>query len=64
MAHHPRQDPAVWRALLEGHGFTIDEEGTPPLTRFWLARKQGPGIGERGAGSGDRGSGKTASATP
>jgi ubiquinone/menaquinone biosynthesis C-methylase UbiE len=41
IAHHPRQDPARWRALLEQSGFAIEEEGTPPVTRYWLARKTG-----------------------
>ena len=40
IAHHPRQDPARWRAMLEDAGFAIEEEGTTPATLFWLARKR------------------------
>ena len=39
IAHHPRQDPARWIALLEQGGFTVEEAGTQPSTRFFLARK-------------------------
>ena len=39
IAHHPRQDPARWRAMLEEAGFAIEEEGTVPATLYWLARK-------------------------
>jgi SAM-dependent methyltransferase len=41
IAHHPRQDPARWRAMLEEAGFAIEEEGTRPATLYWLARKRG-----------------------
>jgi len=40
IAHHPRQDPAVWRGWLEQGGFTVEEEGTSPATRYFLARKR------------------------
>jgi SAM-dependent methyltransferase len=39
IAHHPRQDPARWRAMIEKAGFAIEEEGTRPATLYWLARK-------------------------
>jgi SAM-dependent methyltransferase len=39
MAHHPRQDPAQWRALLEQQGFVVEEQGTKPATLYFLARK-------------------------
>jgi SAM-dependent methyltransferase len=40
MGHHPRQDPADWRDLLERAGFALEEEGTQPATRYFYARKQ------------------------
>jgi arsenite methyltransferase len=40
LGHHPRQDPAHWRALLEQAGFAIEEEGTKPATLYWLATKR------------------------
>jgi SAM-dependent methyltransferase len=40
IAHHPAQDPARWRALLEQSGFVVDEEGTRPATLFFLATKR------------------------
>lgn len=40
LAHHPRQDPARWRALLEQSGFVVEEQGTRPATLYFLARKQ------------------------
>jgi SAM-dependent methyltransferase len=40
VAHHPRQDPARWRALLEQAGFVIDEEGKKPATLYFLAKKR------------------------
>ncbi len=40
LAHHPRQDPARWRALLDEAGFAVEEEGTKPATLYWLARKR------------------------
>jgi len=38
IAHHQKPDPARWRTLLAQHGFTILDEGTQPMTRYWLAR--------------------------
>jgi SAM-dependent methyltransferase len=40
IAHHPRQDPARWRAMLEKAGFAVEEEGTRPATLYWFARKR------------------------
>ena len=40
LGHHPRQDPARWRAMLEQAGFAVEEEGTRPATLYWLARKR------------------------
>jgi len=40
MAHHFRPDAAHWRALLAEAGFTVEEEGTQPVTLYWLARKR------------------------
>ena len=40
IAHHPRQDPARWIAFLEQGGFQVEEAGTQPSTRYFLARKQ------------------------
>ena len=40
IAHHPRQDPAEWRTRLEHGGFSVDEEGTRPATRYFLAKKR------------------------
>ena len=42
MAHHFRPDAARWRAQLDEAGFTIEEEGTQPVTLYWLARKKPP----------------------
>lgn len=39
LAHHPRPDPRQWRELLQSSGLAIEEEGTAPATRYWLARK-------------------------
>jgi len=41
LAHHPSQNPEPWRELLQTNGFTIEEEGTPLATLYFLARKQG-----------------------
>ena len=41
LAHHPSQNPEPWRALLRENGFTVEEEGTPFTTLFFLAKKQG-----------------------
>lgn len=40
IAHHPRQDPARWRARLEEGGFVVEEEGRKPATLYFLARKR------------------------
>jgi SAM-dependent methyltransferase len=40
MAHHFRPDAARWRAMLDGAGFTVEEQGTQPVTLYWLARKK------------------------
>lgn len=40
LAHHPRQDPARWRALLEQGGFVIEEDGRRPATLYFFARKR------------------------
>jgi SAM-dependent methyltransferase len=40
ISHHPRADPARWRALLADAGFAIDEEGRQPATLYFLARKR------------------------
>ncbi|MBI4265255.1 MAG: class I SAM-dependent methyltransferase [Acidobacteria bacterium] len=40
IAHHPRQDPARWRARLEQAGFVVEEEGRKPATLYFLARKR------------------------
>jgi SAM-dependent methyltransferase len=40
LAHHPSQQPEAWRALLQEQGFTVEEEGTPFTTLYFLARKQ------------------------
>jgi len=40
LAHHPPQDPARWRALLQRGGFAVEEEGTRPGTLYFLARKR------------------------
>jgi SAM-dependent methyltransferase len=41
LAHHPSQNPEPWRALLRESGFTLEEEGTPFTTLYFLAKKQG-----------------------
>jgi SAM-dependent methyltransferase len=40
IAHHPQQDPTRWRMLLERGGFAVEEVGTQPATRYFLARKR------------------------
>jgi SAM-dependent methyltransferase len=39
LAHHPSQQAEPWRALLQEHGFLVEEEGTPFTTLYFLARK-------------------------
>jgi SAM-dependent methyltransferase len=41
LAHHPSQNPEPWRALLQEHGFAVQEEGTPFATLYVFAKKQG-----------------------
>ena len=43
LAHHPSQTPEPWRALLQEHGFAVQEEGTRFATLYFLAKKQGAG---------------------
>ena len=40
LAHHPSQSPDPWRKMLQENGFTIEEEGTPLATLYFLAKKQ------------------------
>jgi SAM-dependent methyltransferase len=40
IAHHRKPDLAYWRTLLGQHGFTILDEGTQPMTHYWLARSR------------------------
>lgn len=40
MAHHFKPDAARWRAELNQAGFTVEEEGTQPVTLYWLAHKR------------------------
>jgi SAM-dependent methyltransferase len=40
LAHHPSADPEPWRVLLEEHGFSLEEEGTPFSTLYFLAKKR------------------------
>jgi ubiquinone/menaquinone biosynthesis C-methylase UbiE len=40
IAHHPRQDPARWRALLEQAGFAVEEDGKKPATLYFFAKKR------------------------
>jgi arsenite methyltransferase len=40
IAHHPLQDPAEWRRRLKEAGFVVNEEGTSPATRYFLATKR------------------------
>ena len=39
MAHHPRANPVRWRTTLETAGFEIVEQGTKPMTLYFLSRK-------------------------
>ena len=41
MAHHPPADARLWRSRLESAGFEIVEQGTPPLTLYYYAKKGG-----------------------
>jgi SAM-dependent methyltransferase len=40
LAAHRAQDPGRWRAMLEQAGFEVVEEGTRPVTLYWMARKR------------------------
>lgn len=40
LAHHPPQDPARWRSLLEQSGFAMEEDGTEPGGLYFFARKR------------------------
>jgi SAM-dependent methyltransferase len=40
LAHHPSQTPEPWRAMLQEHGFSLEEEGTRFTTLYFLAKKQ------------------------
>jgi ubiquinone/menaquinone biosynthesis C-methylase UbiE len=40
LAHHPRADPARWRALLEAGGFVVEESGRRPSTLYFMTRKR------------------------
>jgi len=42
LGHHPSQAPEPWRALLQGNGFTLEEEGTQFTTLYFLARRARP----------------------
>ncbi len=39
MAHHPRANPIRWRTLVETAGFEVVEQGTKPMTLYFLSRK-------------------------
>jgi SAM-dependent methyltransferase len=39
MAHHRPADPDRWRTMLESAGFEIVEQGTQPMTLYFLSRK-------------------------
>ena len=39
LAHHPSQNPEPWRAWLREAGFSLEEEGTPFSTLYFLAKK-------------------------
>lgn len=39
MAHHPRANPLRWRTMHETAGFEIVEQGTKPMTMYFLSRK-------------------------
>jgi SAM-dependent methyltransferase len=41
LAHHPSQRREPWRALLQEHGFSLEEEGTQFTTLYFLAKKRG-----------------------
>jgi SAM-dependent methyltransferase len=39
MAHHPRANPIRWQTMLETAGFDVVEQGTKPMTLYFLSRK-------------------------
>lgn len=39
LAHHPSVNAGAWRTLLQDAGFSVEEEGTPFTTLYFLARK-------------------------
>jgi SAM-dependent methyltransferase len=39
MAHHQGANPDRWRTMLESAGFEIVEQGTQPMTLYFLSRK-------------------------
>ncbi len=39
MAHHPGANPVRWRTMLETAGFEVVEQGTKPMTMYFLSRK-------------------------
>jgi SAM-dependent methyltransferase len=39
IAHHQGANPARWRTMLEAAGFEIVEQGTRPMTLYFLSRK-------------------------
>jgi SAM-dependent methyltransferase len=38
LAHHPRANPTRWRTMLETAGFDVVEQGTKPMTMYFLSR--------------------------
>jgi SAM-dependent methyltransferase len=42
IAHHPRANPVRWRTMLETAGFEVVEQGTKPMTMYFLSRKPHP----------------------
>jgi SAM-dependent methyltransferase len=39
MAHHRRANPSHWRTMIETAGFEMVEQGTKPMTLYFLSRK-------------------------
>ena len=42
LAHHPSQNPEPWRALLQEHGFTVEEEGIAVRDAVFWRRSRAP----------------------
>jgi SAM-dependent methyltransferase len=40
LAHHPPQDPARWRSMLEQSGFAMEEDGRQPGGLYFYAKKR------------------------